>query len=266
MITSTDIRKDARNHLTNKWGKGALITLAYFVIEFMINILSVCTENIALLNLIISIAIMVISVPISYGLIISFMKLKRGEEVKAFDFLSLGFSNFSRALKVAFSMLGKLILPIILLVVSIVIFTVASYMIVYSTTYASIYGSSSNVSVALILLAVGFITMFASGIYSYIKQLSLVLSYNIAYDEPDLTTKQAVEKSQTLMKGNRGNYFVLTLSFIGWALLAALTLGIGLLWLVPYIQVSTVCFYDFLAEKKSNDSDSTSEPITEVNE
>ena len=54
MITSTDIRKDARNHLTNKWGKGALITLAYFVIEFMINILSVCTENIALLNLIIS--------------------------------------------------------------------------------------------------------------------------------------------------------------------------------------------------------------------
>ena len=69
MITSTDIRKDARNHLTNKWGKGALITLAYFVIEFMINILSVCTENIALLNLIISIAITVISVPISFGLI-----------------------------------------------------------------------------------------------------------------------------------------------------------------------------------------------------
>ena len=55
------------------------------------------------------------------------------------------------------------------------------------------------------------------------------------------------------MKGNKGNCFVLTLSFIGWAILAALTFGIGMLWLMPYIQVSMVCFYEHIINKNSND-------------
>ena len=46
------------------------------------------------------------------------------------------------------------------------------------------------------------------------------------------------------MKGNRGNYFLLELSFIGWAILSVLTLGIGFLWLAPYMSVASVCFYD----------------------
>ena len=50
------------------------------------------------------------------------------------------------------------------------------------------------------------------------------------------------------MKGNRGNCFLLELSFIGWALLGVLTFGIGYLWLMPYMQIAMVCFYDRLAK------------------
>lgn len=52
-----------------------------------------------------------------------------------------------------------------------------------------------------------------------------------------------------MMQGNKGNLFVLEISFIGWSILAVLTFGIGFLWLAPYIQVSKTCFYEELKNK-----------------
>ena len=63
------------------------------------------------------------------------------------------------------------------------------------------------------------------------------------YDNPSMSGKEAVEKSAELMKGNVGALLCLDLSFIGWAILAIATLGIGFLWLIPYIQVSEINFY-----------------------
>ena len=153
------------------------------------------------------------------------------------------------------SMLAKLILPIVLVGISYFVILVASGLLLFSSSSSIISDSAYSISssISIILLIIGVVGLFASSIYAYVKELSLTLSYNIAYDEPDLTTKQAVEKSQTLMKGNKGNCFVLTLSFIGWAILAALTFGIGMLWLMPYIQVSMVCFYEHIINKNSND-------------
>ena len=75
--------------------------------------------------------------------------------------------------------------------------------------------------------------------------------------EPELTGMQTASKSQELMKGHKGGYFILNLSFIGWAILSVLTLGIGFLWLLPYMQVSFVCFYDALVGK------TTEKPVEE---
>ncbi|MGG3971250.1 DUF975 family protein, partial [Geobacillus stearothermophilus] len=36
----------------------------------------------------------------------------------------------------------------------------------------------------------------------------------------------------------------LYLSFLGWGILSLLTLGIGLLWLIPYVYTSLAAFYD----------------------
>ena len=46
------------------------------------------------------------------------------------------------------------------------------------------------------------------------------------------------------MKGKRWKMFCLGCRFIGWALLCVLTLGIGLLWLVPYVNTSIAAFYE----------------------
>lgn len=252
MMSATDIRKDARVHLTEKWGKGALITLGYFVIEFVIGFISGLFEEDSIMNLIISIMQTIISVPLSFGLIIAFMKLKRGEEVKAFDFLNLGFSNFKKSWTIAGNMIIKLIVPIVLIIVSVIIMNIGLVLNITSSSMAILTESSSSSGFS-VLIIIGFIALFASSIYAYVKQLSLVLSYNIAYDEPDLSGKETVKKSQSLMQGNKGNYFVLTLSFIGWAILACFTFGIGCFWLLPYMQVSRICFYDHLTGKQESE-------------
>ena len=65
----------------------------------------------------------------------------------------------------------------------------------------------------------------------------------IMAENPNMQATEAIERSKALMDGRKGDLFCLDLSFIGWALLAVLTAGIGNLWLVPYMTVSRAAFY-----------------------
>ena len=53
-----------------------------------------------------------------------------------------------------------------------------------------------------------------------------------------------IEKSMKMMDGHKFDLFYLYLTFIGWGLLCILTLGIGLLWFVPYMQSALAHFYE----------------------
>jgi uncharacterized membrane protein len=46
------------------------------------------------------------------------------------------------------------------------------------------------------------------------------------------------------MKGNKMQLFLLWLSFLGWVLCCIFTFGVGFLWLIPYMTVSMVNFYE----------------------
>ena len=63
---------------------------------------------------------------------------------------------------------------------------------------------------------------------------------------PDLSPSEALRKSKEMMDGYKMKYFTLSLRFFGLALLCVLTLGIGFLWLAPYMQVTVAKFYDDL--------------------
>ena len=79
-----------------------------------------------------------------------------------------------------------------------------------------------------------------------IKSIAYSMSYFIKRDNPTMTATECRKASIELTDGHKGKIFVLNLSFIGWALLASLTLGIGMIFLLPYIQMSTARMYDFL--------------------
>ncbi|MEG1580133.1 MAG: DUF975 family protein [Bacteroidaceae bacterium] len=77
-----------------------------------------------------------------------------------------------------------------------------------------------------------------------IKNYSYAMIPYILKDEPMLKNNAAIERSMVLMDGYKMKLFLLSLSFLGWFLLCVLSLGIGLLWLIPYISTSYATFYE----------------------
>ena len=66
----------------------------------------------------------------------------------------------------------------------------------------------------------------------------------ILKEHPELSGTQAITLSRQMMKGHKGDAFVLDLSFIGWILLSALTFGIlHLFYVGPYIQATDAELY-----------------------
>lgn len=60
---------------------------------------------------------------------------------------------------------------------------------------------------------------------------------------PEKGIRECVEDSKALMLDHKARLFFLNLSFIGWGFLCLFTLGIGMLWLTPYMQAATAAFY-----------------------
>jgi uncharacterized membrane protein len=78
--------------------------------------------------------------------------------------------------------------------------------------------------------------------------LSYALTFFLMAENPGLKGKEALLRSKTLMNGNRWKLFCLFLRFFGWFLLGALTMGIGFLWIMPYLSTTLARFYDDLLE------------------
>jgi uncharacterized membrane protein len=82
---------------------------------------------------------------------------------------------------------------------------------------------------------------------------SYSMTFFILADEETLTATQALRRSKAMMHGKRWQLFCLSCRFIGWILLCILTLGIGLLWLIPYMGVSSARFYEQLKRETAAD-------------
>ena len=85
----------------------------------------------------------------------------------------------------------------------------------------------------------------------------IVASYRYAMvpylmaDHPDMTVAQAFDRSKAMMNGHKGELFLLHLSFIGWLLLSAITLGLAGLVIAPYMQFAEGAFYRNLAADRA---------------
>lgn len=103
-----------------------------------------------------------------------------------------------------------------------------------------------------LIIILGFILLIVPGI---IAILALSQTYKIMYDEPRLGPIDSIKKSHEMMKGHRGDYLLFVLSFIGWAFLCLLTLGIGFFFLVPYYSTSSSIYYNQLIQYNDKEID-----------
>lgn len=228
-MTASEIRQEARKSLTGKWGKAALATLVFFVIDYVISFVLNLVPAIG------AIASTIISVPLSFGFIVVVMaKLKRGEEISYIEFFKNGFDKFAKVWQVTLWIFVKMLAPIVVAIVGAVIMTSGVTMSVVESSTGSV------------LTILGVVVYLVGIIWAIPRAYSYKLALYIINDNPDMLAKETVEKSAEIMNGHRWEFFWLQLTFIGWAFLTCLTFGIGMLWLIPYIQVSTVAFYDNL--------------------
>lgn len=66
---------------------------------------------------------------------------------------------------------------------------------------------------------------------------------------PQLSSFDAIQMSGEMMRGHKMELFVLQLSFIGWHLVGIFTLGLGYLFVVPYIETTMAAYHQLLWER-----------------
>jgi hypothetical protein len=103
------------------------------------------------------------------------------------------------------------------------------------------------------------LTMLLRGVQNFLWFLLLIIpgiikayAYRmvpyILADNPNIGAKKAIELSNEMSDGHKFNMFVLDLSFIGWYLLGALALGVGILFVMPYENAANAELYLVLRE------------------
>ena len=81
-----------------------------------------------------------------------------------------------------------------------------------------------------------------------IKAYAYSMSFYVKSDHPEYGWKECMDESQRIMNGHKMDLFVLHLSFIGWAIVGALCLGVGTLWVQAYMSATTAHFYESIKD------------------
>lgn len=123
-----------------------------------------------------------------------------------------------------------------------------------TVTYKELF---SKINMCFSYLAISLLVGLFTALWSLllvIPGIIAAINYSLVYfvklDNPELGALEVLRKSKEMMNGHKWDFFVLILSFLGWAILGIFTLGILYLWLVPYMQVTYANFYNSLKEAK----------------
>ena len=93
-----------------------------------------------------------------------------------------------------------------------------------------------------LLLFIPFVNIIAF-VALIVVSLMLVPASFIAIDKPQLSIGQVIQESIEMMKGHKLHYILFICSFIGWFLLIVITFGLAGVWVIPYVQLSSILYY-----------------------
>lgn len=264
MIVSV-LRKEARQNLKGKWKKALLIMLLFFTVNMLITFFTYwisANTTYGMFSLILNI---VITVSLNYGLLASFIRLKRNEKVNCIYPIYYASKDSEKVWKVIGRMLLKLSGYIFVWMLSL-------YLMI--TEFISLYhGYGMRLSYFIEILCVIIFSVLIS-----MKMLYYSLNNNVLYDNRKDKAKEILKESERLIKNHRWDFVKMNLSFTGWFLLGILFSAsiiaimffvfkvqnlyiiyiayIPLIFLMPYIQITNICFYDNLVFNNPKPKDS----------
>lgn len=82
-----------------------------------------------------------------------------------------------------------------------------------------------------------------------VKSIAYSQMFFIVTEYPNISARKAMRISIAITHGHKAELFMMALSFLGWILVSLMTGGIGFLWLIPYMQMTSVNAYHWLMKQ-----------------
>lgn len=232
--SSAELKALAKEHLLGKYGTVVGATVVVFmIIEFVTFSCTAFLDQTTLigvvLNYLITFVITVLTGLFTSGENYLYLKVSCDRPVMLND-IFYGFKLFPNK-----AVMIQLYLSVWIFV-SMLPLTILSYLLVQDPK-----NSVLLLAYSLAGILCGIVALMISIIYSQV--------FFLLHDFPDYSVKRLLEMSRQLMKGSKGRFFYLTISFLPLFLLGFLSCGIAFLWLVPYMNATYSEFFLDLIKK-----------------
>ncbi|MFT8322069.1 MAG: DUF975 family protein [Bacillus sp. (in: firmicutes)] len=214
----SEIKREARLHLSGNWGKGVLLTFIVFLINAILP--------------------MIVEVPLSGGFSNWILQ----------DETPIGASFASWIISLILMPLSIAVTWFYLAVVREELPKIENVFIIYTDIKKALKLIWASILQGIFL----FLWLLLFIIPAIIKGIAYSQTFFLLKDHPEYSVLEAITESRKRMYGYRWKYFLLNLSFIGWGILGLITIGIGFLWLVPYMSTSLATFYNELIADKED--------------
>lgn len=228
----SELKGQAISTLKGKWGSFAGLTIIYLILYglascfaqfgsiFQGSSFTVLTNVFTVTGVITSI----IFVPMQYGYYVAHLNSSRQDLPADIGDLFCGYRRFT---DVFFTLLLQ----------SLAIAGAMSLALVFIGILVGLGQTESHpglfMLIAFVLMIPGFVLAIAYSMVPF-----------ILHDRPGHNPVDVLRESRMMMQGHKMELFLLMLSFIGWIFLCVLSLGVGLLWVAPYMQMTEVKFYE----------------------
>lgn len=224
--TSSELKCMAKGLLAGHYGLLIGAALLYgggsLVITMVLELVFQSDHSFNILYFICSLIVSLLSTIFTIGYEKMILEISRGREARLGDLL-YGFSHQPDRI---------ILLTILLSLVSLACMLPGSLLL-----------AAGAIMKLIPLTLVGILALLTGTVFLFILSFGYSMVFLLYLDNPEKGVIQLMRESRTLMKGNKGRYFYLQISFIGLMLLSILTCFIGLFWLVPYMEMTSVLFY-----------------------
>lgn len=183
-----------------------------------------------------------------------YMKTACGDAIKVTDIFE-GFKGYAdKAIILQFIIAIRCVL---FMIPAIITFTVTEYLYGGVTIAASGISFERNpefgAGIVIMLLSAVFIIFGLIGSI-YVRLVTSQVFY-ILLDYPQMDVKTILKRSRDMMQGRKAAYLYLAISFIPILILGVLSMGVGLMYIQPYMGMTFTEFYMELASGRGGNID-----------
>lgn len=205
-----------------------IFSLLYFVVQKLFSYIQNVGVLLYLVILLVEIVSVLMSIPLCYGIIVSFIKRNKKENVGYFDFFIYGFQNFSRAWKLFFSKLYK-VLPLIIVYLAIYLFD----KFLLAKNISEVCNNMNDINKYIlyynIYVYARIIVLDIIKFIAHFKLIAYTLADFILYENKNIKIKNSLEESKEIIKSDRKNWLKLNYIYI-------------VLYYLIYISINLVLF------------------------